>query len=250
MKRLDGKVALVTGGARGIGRATALLFAREGAKVVVADRDEAGAKTTAAAIKSEDGEALAVGVDVTNKADVERMVAAALERFGRIDVLVNNAGILKDASLLKMEEPQWDALIAVNLKGVYLVGQTVARAMVERKIGGVILNASSIVGLYGNFGQTNYVAAKAGVIGMTRVWSRELGRKGIRVNAVTPGFIRTDMTAGMPPDVLEAQKQHTPLGRLGEAEDVAKLYLFLASDDASYISGQIIGCDGGLVVGT
>jgi 3-oxoacyl-[acyl-carrier protein] reductase len=246
MKRLDGKVALVTGGARGIGRATTLLFAREGAKLVVADRDEAGAKATAA----ECGDAIAVGVDVTNKADVERMVTAALERFGKIDVLVNNAGILKDASLLKMEEPQFDALIAVNLKGVYLVGQAVARTMVERKTAGVILNASSIVGIYGNFGQTNYVAAKSGVIGMTRVWARELGRKGIRVNAVTPGFIRTDMTAGMPQDVLEAQKSHTPLGRLGEADDVAKLYLFLASDDASYISGQIIGCDGGLVVGT
>ena len=246
MKRLDGKVALITGGARGIGRATALLFAREGAKVVVADRDEPGAQATA----KECGEALGIGVDVTSKADVDRLIAAALERFGKIDVLVNNAGILKDGSLLKMEEQQFDALIAVNLKGVYLVGQAVARAMTERKTPGVILNASSIVGIYGNFGQTNYVAAKAGVIGMTRVWARELGRKGIRVNAVTPGFIRTDMTASMPQDVLDAQKAHTPLGRLGEADDVARLYLFLASDDAAYISGQVIGVDGGLVVGT
>jgi 3-oxoacyl-[acyl-carrier protein] reductase len=246
-KRLDNKITVVTGGARGIGRATALLFAREGSHVVVADRDERAAAQTAA----ECGEdALSIGLDVANAGEIARMVAHVLERHGRIDVLVNNAGILRDASLLKLEERQWDELMAVNLKGAFLVGQAVARAMVERKTPGVILNAASIVALYGNFGQTNYVAAKAGVIGMTRTWARELGRKGIRVNAVTPGFIRTDMTASMPQEVLDAQRAHTPLGRLGEPEDVARLYLFLASDEASFVSGQVIGCDGGLVVGT
>jgi len=248
--RLEGKVALVTGGARGIGRATALLFAREGAQLVVADRDQAGARETAATCAASGPEAMAIAVDVSSRAEVENMVRTALDRFGRIDVLVNNAGLLRDASLLKMDEQQWDDLLAVNLKGVFLVGQAVARAMVERKTPGVILNASSIVALYGNFGQSNYVAAKAGVVGLTRVWARELGRKGIRVNAVTPGFIRTHMTASMPPEILDAQKAHTPLGRLGEAEDVARLYLFLASNEASFVSGQVIGVDGGLVVGT
>jgi len=234
------KVAVITGASRGIG--AALVKAYRGRNYrVVANVRSGGAQG--------DEDTLFVAGDIADRKTAERTISEGMARFGRIDSLVNNAGITKDARLQKMSLEQFDAVIDVNLRGVFHCAQAVADTMVAQGTG-TILNASSVVGIYGNFGQTNYVAAKAGVIGMTRVWARELGRKGIRVNAVTPGFIRTDMTASMPQDVLDAQKQHTPLGRLGEADDVARLYLFLASDDASYISGQVIGCDGGLVVGT
>lgn len=245
--RLKGKVAIITGAAKGIGRETALLFAREGAKVVVADFDRDKGEATCADIAAAGGEGIFCAVDVTDRQQVQAMVDVTVKRFGRIDILLNNAGITADAMLTKMTEEQWDRVIAINLKGVFNCTQAVVPVMSEQG-GGVILNVSSVVGVYGNIGQTNYVAAKAGVIGLTKAWAKELGRKGIRVNAVAPGFIATDMTATVPEKVLEAMKSKTPLGRLGQSADVAAAYLFLASDDASFITGQILGVDGGLVI--
>ena len=246
MQRFNGKVAFITGGARGIGRATAEAFAAEGARVIVADVDAGSAEATARALG---GGAIGLGLDVADAASVKAAVATALSKAERIDVLVNNAGITRDASLLKTSDEAWDQVIAVNLTGTFLMTREVAPHMVARG-SGAIVNASSIVGIYGNFGQTNYVATKSGVIGMTRVWARELGRKGVRVNCIAPGFIATDMTAKMPEEVLEGMKKKTPLGRLGKPEDVARAYLFLASDDASFVNGQVLGVDGGLVAGT
>jgi 3-oxoacyl-[acyl-carrier protein] reductase len=246
MQRFTGKVALITGGARGIGRATAEAFAAEGARVIVADVAADAAEATARALG---GGAVGLAVDVGDPASVKQLVATALSRTERIDVLINNAGITRDASLVKLSDEAWDSVIAVNLSGTFYMTREVAPHMVARG-SGAIVNASSVVGVYGNFGQTNYVATKSGVIGMTRVWARELGRKGIRVNAIAPGFIATDMTAKMPEDVLDGMKKKTPLGRLGAAEDVAKAYVFLASDEASFINGQVLGVDGGLVAGT
>ncbi|HEY2745924.1 MAG TPA: 3-oxoacyl-[acyl-carrier-protein] reductase [Polyangia bacterium] len=246
MARLSGKVALITGGARGIGRATAQAFAAEGARVIVADVDADAAEATARALG---GGAIGLQLDVADPQSVKSVVATALSRAERIDILVNNAGITRDASLMKTSDEAWDAVIAVNLSGTFYMTREVAPHMVARG-SGAIVNASSVVGIYGNFGQSNYVATKAGVIGMTRVWARELGRKGVRVNAIAPGFIATDMTAKMPEDVLEGMKKKTPLGRFGAPEDVARAYVFLASDEASFINGQVLGVDGGLVAGT
>ncbi|MDB4967405.1 MAG: 3-oxoacyl-(acyl-carrier-protein) reductase [Myxococcales bacterium] len=246
MQRFSGKVALITGGARGIGRATAEAFAAEGARVIVADVAADAAEATARALG---GGAVGLAVDVGDPQSVKQLVATALSRTERIDVLINNAGITCDASLLKMSDEAWDTVIAVNLSGTFYMTREVAPHMTARG-SGAIVNASSVVGVYGNFGQTNYVATKSGVIGMTRVWARELGRKGVRVNAIAPGFIATDMTAKMPEEVLDGMKKKTPLGRLGAPEDVAKAYLFLASDEASFINGQVLGVDGGLVAGT
>lgn len=244
---LNDKVAIITGGARGIGRETALVFAREGAKVVVADFDREAGEKTAGDINASGGEAIFRKVDVTDRENVQAMVVETKEHFGKIDILVNNAGITADAMLLKMTEADWDKVIGVNLKGVFNCTQLVAPAMIEQG-GGVILNASSVVGVYGNIGQTNYAATKSGVIGMTKSWAKELGRKGIRVNAVAPGFIISDMTAKVPEKLLGVMKEKTALNRLGEVQDVAHTYLFLASDYASYITGQVLGVDGGLVV--
>jgi 3-oxoacyl-[acyl-carrier protein] reductase len=246
MARLSGKVALITGGARGIGRATAQAFAAEGARVIVADVDAEASEATA---RSLGGGAIGLPIDVADPESVKSVVATALSRTERIDVLVNNAGITRDASLLKTSDEAWDSVIAVNLSGTFYMTREVAAHMVARG-SGAIINASSVVGVYGNFGQSNYVATKSGVIGMTRVWARELGRKGVRVNCIAPGFIATDMTAKMPEDVLEGMKKKTPLGRLGAPEDVARAYVFLASDEASFINGQVLGVDGGLVAGT
>jgi len=246
MQRFSGKVAFITGGARGIGRATAQAFSAEGARVIVADVDAEAAEATARALG---GGAIGLAIDVADPQSVKSVVATALSRAERIDVLVNNAGITRDASLLKTSDEAWDSVIAVNLSGTFYMTREVAPHMVARG-SGAILNASSIVGVYGNFGQSNYVATKSGVIGMTRVWARELGRKGVRVNCIAPGFIATDMTAKMPEDVLDGMKKKTPLGRLGAPKDVARAYLFLASDDASFINGQVLGVDGGLVAGT
>ncbi|MCD6401794.1 MAG: beta-ketoacyl-ACP reductase [Anaerolineales bacterium] len=251
--KLKDKVCLITGGASGIGKATAKRFAEEGAKVVICDIVEEKGKEVAESIGGE-----FFKVDVSDRQSVQTWMDAVFAKYGRIDVLVNNAGILRDGVFVKvkngelvkqMSEESFDKVIDVNLKGVFNCAQAAAPYMI-RSGGGVILNATSIVGLDGNFGQTNYVAAKAGVIGMTKVWARELGRKHIRVNAVAPGFTMTEMVKAMPEKILDGMRSHTPLGRLGEPRDIANAYLFLASDDASFITGAILRVDGGIVVGT
>jgi 3-oxoacyl-[acyl-carrier protein] reductase len=247
MKRLENKVAIITGSGRGIGRETALLFAQEGARIVVSDIDSALGEQTATQIRRAGGTALFVRADVSKKADAQVLADTTVNEFGRIDILVNNAGILRDATLPKMTEEQFDQVIAVNLKGVFNCTQTVAPTMIQQGMGKIV-NVSSVVALYGNFGQTNYVAAKSGVIGMTRVWARELGRKGICVNVVCPGFIATEMVKNVPEKILEAMKEKVPLGRLGEPREVAQLFLFLASDEANYINGAVISIDGGITV--
>jgi len=253
--RLNNKIALITGGAAGIGKATAQRFVEEGAKVIICDlNDELGN-----ALIQELGEGhVYYRVDVADREAVQEWVDDVVAKYGRIDVLVNNAGILRDATLVKvkdgelikqMSEENFDAVISVNLKGVFNCTQAVAPTMI-RQGGGVILNATSIVGLDGNFGQTNYIASKAGVVGMTKVWSRELGRNNIRVNAVAPGLIMTEMMLSMPEKIREVMKSHTPLGRFGEPSEIADAYLFLASDEASFITGATLRVDGGTVIGT
>ena len=242
--RLKDKVCLITGGGRGIGKATALRFAQEGARVAVADVDLA----VAAEVAHEIGEhGLALQMDVSRRESIESALDQIVSRWGRLDVLVNNAGILRDAQLLKLTEEDFDAVIDVNLKSVFSCTQAAARRMVEQG-SGVILNASTEVALYGNFGQSNYVAAKSGVIGMTKVWARELGPKGVRVNAVAPGFIETRMTAGIPEKVIEKINERVPLRRMGSPEEVANAYLWLASDEASYVNGHVLSVDGGATV--
>ena len=245
---LKDKVVIVTGGASGIGLATARRFALEGCQVASWD------------VKEGEGQAGGIfqKVDVSSAASVESAVDEVAARLGTVYVLINNAGILRDGQLVKykdgalagvLSDEQFDAVIGVNLKGVF----TCTRAVVPRMIqggGGVILNASSVVGLYGNFGQTNYVAAKAGVIGMTRVWARELGKYQIRVNAVAPGFIATDMVKQIPEKILQGMVGRTPLGRMGQPEDIANAYAWLASDQASFITGTVLSVDGGVVTGT
>lgn len=208
--RLKDKVAIITGAGRGIGAVTAKKFAAEGAKVTVSDINEEAVKKTAAEIVDMGGEALGLTVDVTNRQQVDNMIAETLKRFGKIDILINNAGIIQDAQLIKMTEEQWDHVINVNLKGAFNVAQAVAKVMKEQQ-SGVILNASSVVGIFGNFGQTNYAAAKWGINGMTKTWAKELGRYGIRVNAIAPGFIETPMTAKMPDKILNMMKEKSIL---------------------------------------
>jgi 3-oxoacyl-[acyl-carrier protein] reductase len=252
------KVVVITGAVSGIGRATALRFAEEGARVAAWDVSAKSAPQLESAIQWAGGESYFQAVDVASAGAVESAAAAVVARWGRIDVLINNAGIVRDAQLVKwnggspesvMSEEMWDSVIGVNLKGVFLVTRAVVPHMIKGG-GGVILSAASVVGLLGNFGQTNYVASKAGVIGMTRTWARELGRYRIRVNAVAPGFIATDMVKAMPSKVLEAMVARTPLGRAGTPEDVANTYFWLASDQASFIHGAVISVDGGVVIGT
>ena len=245
--RLKGKVALITGAASGIGLATACRFAVEGAAVVLADLREPALEQARARVAAAAPDALtqAAVVDVTRGDQVQATIEAALKRFGRIDCLVNNAGITQDARLVKMTEEQFDRVIEVNLKGVYRCTQAVADPMI-RQGSGVILNASSVVGLYGNYGQTNYAATKAGVIGFTKTWARELGPKGIRVNAICPGFIRTPILDTIPAPVVQKMTEKVPLGRLGEPEEIASVYAFLASDDASYLNGAVIEVSGGI----
>jgi 3-oxoacyl-[acyl-carrier protein] reductase len=246
--RLNDKVCVITGAAQGIGLATALKFAAEGATVVVCDRrglDEALAQVRPHLAPGAQAEGFAV--DVTDRAQVDAMVGAVLAKFGRIDVLVNNAGITKDARLQKMTLEQFDAVIDVNLRGVFHCAQAVADGMVERG-SGVILNASSVVGIYGNFGQTNYAASKFGVIGFTKTWSRELGPKGVRVNAVAPGFVETPILASMPANAIEKMLAQVPLKRLGRPEEIANVYAFLASDEASYVNGAVLEVSGGMSV--
>ncbi|MCS6992597.1 MAG: glucose 1-dehydrogenase [Anaerolineales bacterium] len=253
--RMKDKVVLITGAAAGIGKATAFRFVEEGARVVICDINETAGQETAREIGSR---AAFYKVNVANRQEVQGWVDDVTANYGRIDVLINNAGILRDAQLVKvkdgvlvgqMTEADFDLVLAVNLKGVFNCAQAVSPVMIKQG-GGVILNAASIVGLDGNFGQTNYVASKAGVIGMTKVWARELGKYGIRVCAVAPGFTATEILASMPEKIIETMKARTPLGRMGQPRDIANAYLFLASEEASFITGVVLRVDGGIVVGT
>ena len=244
---LKGKVAIITGGARGIGHSTAVKFAAEGAKVAVCDINPELMQQTLAAIRSAGGEAEGYRVDVTKKETLAAMVKAVMAKWGRIDCVVNNAGIVMDAQLKNMTDEQFDKVIDINLKGVYNSTRMVVDIMLAQG-SGVILTTSSVVGLYGNFGQTNYAASKFAVIGMTKTWARELGRKGIRAVAVCPGFIRTPILNQMPEEVLKGMAAKVPSGQLGKPEEVANVFAFLASDDASYINGAVISVDGGMTL--
>jgi 3-oxoacyl-[acyl-carrier protein] reductase len=253
---LKGKVVIVTGAAAGIGKATALRFAREGSKVAAWDVAEPGGLV--AELEAAGGEAIFQKVNVADAAAVAAGVEAVVTGFGRIDVLVNNAGITRDAQLVKWKDGQltgqmsdeaWDAVLGVNLKGPFLCTRAAVPHMI-RGGGGVVLSTSSVVGLYGNFGQTNYAATKSGLIGMTKTLARELGRFGIRVNAVAPGFIATDIVKTMPQKVLDAMVTSTPLKRMGRPEDIAEGFVWLASDGASFVHGTVLSVDGGLVPGT
>ena len=240
-ERLKDKVAIITGAAKGIGFATAKRFAEEGAKVMIADVSLETVKSAAAQIPN----AEPYVVNVTDRASIQSALDQILERHGKIDILINNAGITQDARLVKMTEAQFDAVIDVNLKGVFNCTQLVVPYMLEKGKGAVV-NASSVVGIYGNFGQTNYSATKFGVIGFTKTWARELGAKGVRVNAVCPGFISTEMVKAMPENILQDIEKRSWLGRLGTPEEMANVYLFLASDEASYVNGVALEASGGI----
>ena len=242
MGLLESKIAVITGGGRGIGKATAQLFTNEGATVVIAEFDKVSGQSTANELSAH-----FIKTDISNEESVNALFNFVSSKFGQLDILVNNAGILADSTLKKLDSDSFDAVINVNLRGVYLCGRAAADIMIEQG-SGVILNASSVVAHQGNFGQTNYVASKAGVIGITKVWARELGKDGIRVNAVAPGFIQTNMTAGMPEKVVDMMGEKVPLKRWGQPEDIANAYVFLASDEASYITGAVLNVDGGVVV--
>jgi 3-oxoacyl-[acyl-carrier protein] reductase len=244
MKFTD-KVVLITGGAQGIGKETAKQFLQEGANVVICDYDKNAGVAALEELNSEKVNFFTV--DVTDSTQIGQMVESTINKYGRIDVLINNAGITIDGFLTKMEEEAWEKVISVNLSGVFKCTKAVAPQMLKQG-SGVILNASSVVGLYGNIGQTNYAATKAGVIGLTKSWAKEFGPKGIRVNAVAPGFIETGMTAAVPQKILDFMKDKTPLRKLGKPQDIAAAYLFLASDEANYINGTILSVDGGLVI--
>lgn len=245
--RLEGKVAIVTGGGSGIGRETVLRFVSEGAKVMIADIDYIGGEETLAMVEAKGGDALFQQVEVSKKQSVDDMVNTAVNIFGKVDILINNAGVTNDKMLGAMTPRDWYSVVDVNLTGVLFCTQAVMPHMIEQG-GGTIINASSIAGIYGNIGQTNYAATKAGVIGMTKTWAKELGRKGITVNAVAPGVIETNMISSIPAEVGNKMKEMIPLKRLGKPEDVANAYLFLASDEANFINGTVLHVDGGMVI--
>jgi len=245
--RLQNKVCIITGAGQGIGLATALKFAAEGAIVIACDVKVAAVAEAVAQLRATGAQAQGYPLNVTDREQVDAMVASVKAQFGRIDVLVNNAGITKDARLQKMTLEQFDAVIDVNLRGVFHCAQAVADTMVAQGAG-VILNASSVVGIYGNFGQTNYAAAKFGVIGFTKTWARELGPKGVRVNAVAPGFVETPILSTIPDKVLDHMREQVPLKRLGRPEEIANVYAFLASDEASYVNGAVLEVSGGMTV--
>ncbi len=241
--RLKEKIALITGGANGIGLATAERFAREGSKIILWDVSDQG-EDVVERLKKEGHEAIFKKISVTNMDEVEKAVAEAREHFGRIDILINNAGITRDRTLLKMSKQEWDDVIAVNLTGVFNCTQAVAPLMKAQNYGRIV-SASSNVAIRGNYGQTNYVATKSAIIGMTKVWAMELGRFGITANCIAPGFIQTAMTAAMPEEVRNQSISQIPLGKWGVPDDIANGYLYLASDEASFVSGICLTIDGG-----
>jgi 3-oxoacyl-[acyl-carrier protein] reductase len=244
MTGLAGKVCVITGGARGIGLSIGEVFVREKAKIVLVDMNEADLTKAAAFLREKGGEVLTIQANVTKSDDVDRFVDETVNKFGTIDILVNNAGITRDHLLLRMSEETFDAVISVNLKGVFLCGQACAKVMFKKKYGKII-NISSIA-RHGNFGQSNYSATKAGVVGMTKTWAQELSRYNINVNAVAPGFIATEMTAAIPADVKEEMMKRIPLSRAGEPREIAEVVAFLASDASSYIQGEVIAVNGGM----
>lgn len=248
MKRLKDKIAVITGGGNGIGYATVKKFLSEGAHTIIAEINEIAGKKAHDALGKHFKNVDFIQVDVSKKESVDNLFNLVKLRHGRCDILVNNAGILLDSTLKNLDEDTFQKVIDVNLKGVYLCSRAAADIMRESGNGGVILSASSVVAHYGNFGQTVYVASKSGVIGMTKVWSRELGKYNIRVNAVAPGFIRTEMMSQLPEKIAEKLSAKVPIGRWGEAEEIANVYCFLASDEASYISGAVLNVDGGAVL--
>jgi len=242
---LHGKVAVVTGGSRGIGRAVACALAREGAAVTLCARDRVALEKAAAELEASGAQVLAVEADVAQAPQVEQMVEACLERFGSVNILVNNAGITRDNLLLRMKDEEWEAVLSTNLKGVFHCTRAALRPMLKQR-GGRIINLTSVVGVMGNAGQANYVAAKAGIIGLTKATAKEVASRGITVNAVAPGFIETDMTHALDPGRQEEIRSRIPLGRFGMPEEVGELVVFLASDRAAYITGQVIHINGGL----
>ncbi|OIN57871.1 3-oxoacyl-[acyl-carrier-protein] reductase [Arsenicibacter rosenii] len=241
--RLENKVAIITGGARGIGKAAAEVFTREGATVIIWDMLDEG-EQTAATLREAGFQAEFVKISVTDVPALEAAARDVVEQYGRIDILINNAGITRDRTLLKMSHLEWQQVIDVNLTGVFNCTKAIVPYMVERGYGRIICT-SSVVGIHGNFGQTNYSATKAGVVAMCRTWAKELGPKGITANAVAPGFIRTDMTDAMPEEARQGVIQTIPVKRMGEPNDIAWAYLFLASDEASFVNGQVLGVNGG-----
>jgi 3-oxoacyl-[acyl-carrier protein] reductase len=245
--RLQDKVAIITGGANGIGKAACEVFLKQGAKVVIADFDEVSGKLLENDFKNQGYDALFLQIDVANQESVKQMVAQVLSKYEKIDILINNAGITKDAMLVKMAETDFDQVLNVNLKGVFNCTQAVVPHMVTRGYGKII-NTSSVSGIYGNVGQTNYAATKSAVVGMTKTWAKELGRKGVNVNAVAPGFTKTSMVEKMPEKVIQHMQSIVSLPRLGEVEDIANAYLFLASDESSYITGHVLHVDGGIMM--
>ena len=247
MKRLENRVAIITGGTAGIGAATAIKFAQEGAKVVLWARNAERGKAFIETMKAQGLEAEFEAVDSSNYEAVCEAAKRVNDKYGKIDILINNAGITNDSTLKKMTVEQWQQVIDINLSGSFYCIKAITPYMLEKRYGRIV-NASSVVALYGNFGQTNYVATKAGLIGMTKTLARELGKKGITVNAVAPGFIETDMVAKMPENVLDGMRAKVPVGRLGQPEEIASAYLFLASEEAAYINGATLSVDGGMTI--
>jgi len=246
---LSGKVALITGSARGIGKAIALELANHGANIVINDiLTENEINKTLEEVKQSTNKAIGIRADITKLDEVESMVKEIINKFGKVDILINNAGITRDSLLIRMKEEEWDAVININLKGTFNCSKTVAKYMMRQKKGGKIVNISSVIGLIGNVGQTNYAASKAGIIGLTKSMAKELALRNINVNAIAPGFIETDMTKKLPEKVRQDLQQQIPLKRLGIVEDVAKAVYFLVSDAANYITGQVINVDGGMVM--